>query len=128
MSQITIRTLVEELEALRARVVGVSESVIAATDGLLVAADTATTQAESMAALASAALGLGKRAALQTGLGQFHELVQRCAGGYVVVLPIRDRALLVVIGDEGLDLVSLRREAPRSVENLALLLDMDDMR
>lgn len=124
MSQITTQTLVDELESLRGRVVGMSESVISATDGLLVASDTSTSHPESMAALASATLALGKRTAAQSALGQLAEVVNRCNGGYVVVLPIRDRALLVVIGDEGLDLAGLRRESSRSIETLAGLLDV----
>ena len=123
MSQITTQTLIDELAALRGRVVGMSESVISATDGLLVASDTSTTHPESMAALGSATLGLGKRTATQSALGQLVEVVQRCNGGYVVVLPIRERALLVVIGDEGLDLPGLRRESSRSIDTLAALLD-----
>ena len=125
MSQITTQTLIDELESLRGRVIGMTESVISATDGLLVASDTSTTHPESMAALASAMLGLGKRTAAQSALGQLIEVVNRCNGGYVVVLPIRDRALLVVIGDEGLDLPGLRRECARSVETLSTLLDLD---
>ena len=124
MSQITTQTLIDELAALRGRVVGMSESVISATDGLLVASDTSSTHPESMAALASATLGLGKRTATQSALGQLVEVVQRCNGGYVVVLPIRERALLVVIGDEGLDLPGLRRESSRSIDTLAALLDV----
>jgi predicted regulator of Ras-like GTPase activity (Roadblock/LC7/MglB family) len=123
VSQITTQTLIDELESLRGRVVGMSESVISATDGLLVASDTSTSHPESMAALASATLGLGKRTATQSALGQLVEVVNRCNGGYVVVLPIRERALLVVIGDEGLDLAGLRRESSRSIETLATLLD-----
>jgi predicted regulator of Ras-like GTPase activity (Roadblock/LC7/MglB family) len=125
VTQITTQTLIDELEALRSRVVGMSESAISATDGLLVASDTSATHPESLAALASAALGLGKRTAAQATLGGLSEVVHRCAGGYIVILPVRDRALLVVVGDEGLDLPGLRRESTRAIDNLSAMLNLD---
>jgi hypothetical protein len=37
---------------------------------------------------------------------------------------IGERALLVILGDDGLDIAALHREAPASVERLAKLLDV----
>lgn len=46
----------------------------------------------------------------------------RCNGGYVVVLAIGEQALLVILGDEGLDVVGLHRESPATVRRLGELL------
>ncbi|MEU0842837.1 roadblock/LC7 domain-containing protein [Streptomyces sp. NPDC005962] len=114
--------LVKELTGLRELVLGISESIIATPDGLLVAADTANVQPESLAALSAATLALGKRSAAEVGLGSLREVVTRCNGGYSVVLAVGEQALLVILGDEGLDMSALRRETPAVVERLGGLL------
>ncbi|MEU6852780.1 roadblock/LC7 domain-containing protein [Actinacidiphila alni] len=114
--------LVASLKSLRESVMGVNETVISTSDGLLVAADTATAQPESVAALAAASLGLGRRTAAEVGLGGLREVVTRCNGGYVVVLAVGDHALLVILADEGLDLAGLQRESPATVDHLQSLL------
>jgi len=116
--------LIEELRSLRERVMGVSESAVSTADGLLVAADTATTQPESLAALSAAALGLGKRTAQEVGIGGIRDVTTHCNAGYAVVLAIGEQALLVVLGDEGMDLAALRRETPAVIQRLAALLDV----
>ncbi|MFJ8438922.1 roadblock/LC7 domain-containing protein [Kitasatospora griseola] len=123
-SQITPTALEAELKSLRERVMGVAESVVATADGLLVAADTATVHAESAAALSAAMLGLGQRTANEVGLGGLRDVVTRCNGGYTVVLAIGDRALLMILGDEGLDITALHRESPATIHRLAELLGM----
>ncbi|HEY5836322.1 roadblock/LC7 domain-containing protein [Streptomyces sp.] len=114
--------LVASLKSLRERVMGVNETVISTADGLLVAADTATAQPESVAALAAATLGLGHRTAAEVGLGGLREVTARCNGGYVVVLAVGDHALLAILADEGLDLTGLQRESPATVDHLLSLL------
>lgn len=114
--------LVASLKSLRERVVGVNETVISTSDGLLVAADTAAVQPESVAALAAASLGLGRRTAAEVGLGGLRDVVTRCNGGYVVVLAVGDHALLVILADEGLDLPGLHRESRTTVDRLLSLL------
>ncbi len=57
-------------------------------------------------------------------MGGLREVVTRCDGGYVVVLAIGDRALLMVLGDEGLDIAGLHRESPATVRRLGELLGM----
>ena len=117
--------LTDVLTALRETVMGMSESVVSTADGLLVAADADTSHPESVAALAAACLGLGRRMAQQAGSGPLREVVTRCAGGHIVVFAIGDRALLTVIGDEGLDTATLQREAPAAIEQLGKLLAAD---
>lgn len=116
-------SLVASLKSLRERVMGVNETVISTSDGLLVAADTATAQPESVAALAAASLGLGRRTAAEVGLGGLRDVVTRCNGGYVIVFAVGDHALLVILADEGLDLAGLHRESPATVDHLLSLLN-----
>ncbi|MFC8450659.1 roadblock/LC7 domain-containing protein [Kitasatospora sp. NPDC057223] len=123
-SQTPIAVLVEELKSLRDRVMGISETVISTADGLLVAADTATVHAESAAALSAAMLGLGRRTGVEVGVGGLRYVETRCNGGYVVVLAIGEEALLMVLGDEGLDIAGLHRESPATVRRLSELLGM----
>jgi predicted regulator of Ras-like GTPase activity (Roadblock/LC7/MglB family) len=111
-----------ELLALREQVTGVTETAVAAVDGLLVAADTEIVRPEVISALAAAALGLGKRTGYETGLGDLREVVIRCGRGHVVVYSIRDEGLLVVVGDEGLDVARLHVVSRKTVERLAGLL------
>ncbi|WP_066955250.1 roadblock/LC7 domain-containing protein [Streptomyces lushanensis] len=121
----SLASLVDVLASLREKVMGVSESVLSTTDGLLVAADTDTAQPEAVAALAAATLGLGARMAEQAGTGALRDVVIRCGGGHVVVLAVGERALLSVLGDEGLDVAALQRETPATVEQLTGLLEGD---
>ncbi|AXG81303.1 roadblock/LC7 domain-containing protein [Streptomyces paludis] len=124
-SPVPLGSLVEVLASLRERVMGASESVLSTADGLLVAADTDTVQPEAIAALAAATLGLGARMAQQADAGALRDVVIRCGGGQVIVLAVGDRALLSILGDEGIDVAALQRQAPVIVEELLGLLAAD---
>jgi predicted regulator of Ras-like GTPase activity (Roadblock/LC7/MglB family) len=117
--------LTDILASLRDRVMGVSESVLSTADGLLVVADVESVHAESVAALAAATLGVGRRMADHTGAGPLREVVVRGGSGHVVVTSVGDRALLTVMGDEGLDLAAFQRESPAAVEELSKVLAED---
>lgn len=113
------------LASLRDRVMGVGESVLSTADGLLVVADVESVHAESVAALAAATLGVGRRMADQAGAGPLREVVVRGGSGHVVVTAVGDRALLTVLGDEGMDLAAFQRESPAAVEELSKMLAED---
>jgi predicted regulator of Ras-like GTPase activity (Roadblock/LC7/MglB family) len=113
------------LASLRERVMGVSESVLSTGDGLLVAADADGVQPESVAALAAATLGVSRRMADQAGVGALREVVARCGSGHVIVMAVGERALLTVVGDDGLDMAAFQREAPATVEALSKVLAAD---
>lgn len=122
----SVTSLVDVLASLRERVMGVSESVLSTGDGLLVAADADAVQPEAISALAAATLGLGTRMAQQADAGSLRDVVIRCGGGQIVVLAVGERALLSVLGDEGLDVAALQRETPAIVEELVGLLSRDE--
>ncbi|GAA1121923.1 MULTISPECIES: roadblock/LC7 domain-containing protein [Kitasatospora] len=88
------------------------------------AADTVAAHPESAAALSAVMLGLGRRTAAEAGLGGLRDVVTRCTGGYVVVLVVSERALLMILGDEGPDIAGLHRESPASIRRPSELLRM----
>lgn len=121
----TTESLTSILASLRDRVLGVSESVLSTVDGLLVVADVDRIHPESIAALAAATLGVGRRMADQSGAGALREVVVRCGAGHVIVVAVGDRTLLTVVGDEGLDIAAFQRESPATVEQLNKALAAD---
>ncbi|EKX69356.1 dynein regulation protein LC7 [Streptomyces ipomoeae] len=121
----TTESLTGILASLRDRVLGVSESVLSTVDGLLVVADVDKVHPESVAALAAATLGVGRRMADQSGVGSLREVVVRCGVGHVIVVAVGERTLLTVVGDDGLDIAAFQRESPATVEQLNKALAAD---
>ncbi len=115
-------SVLKELYALRDQVVGVRDSAVASVDGMLIASDTDKVRPDVLAALAAAALGLGKSTGNEVGMGELREVVTRCQSGHIVVYAIRDRSLLVVLGDEGLDITRLHLQSRPAVSRLADIL------
>lgn len=113
------------LASLRDRVMGVSETVLATVDGLVVAADADKTHPESMAAVAAAALSLGNRLADQGATGTLRQMTAQCSAGHVIVTAVGTRALLAVVTDEGVDGLAFDREIPTVVADLNKILDND---
>lgn len=115
-------SLLAEMEALRERVSGLTGSAIASRDGLSICEDTGGLDADNLAALAAPALGVAQRLAREAGQGTLRETVTRSSGGYVAVYAVGARALLILIGDEGLDIGRLHRESRATVESIEKLL------
>lgn len=118
--------IVRELAGLRERVMGVTGTVVAASDGLVVASDSPQVRDQALAALAAAGLGLGKRTAGEVALGPLAEVEFRCQGGHVVVYAVGAEALLAVMGDEGMDGPTLARESSRTIERVGALLEVTE--
>ena len=114
--------LLTELQALRDRVVGITDTALASRDGLIIRADTVDINPDNLAALAAASQGLAQRMAAETGKGALREALTRGSGGCVAVYPVGMVALLAVVGDEGLDTGRLHRESRVTVEKLEGLL------
>ncbi|ROO88665.1 hypothetical protein EDD29_6339 [Actinocorallia herbida] len=115
--------VLKELTALRADVPGVTETATASVDGMLLVADTDEARPDVLAALAATTLGLGKSTGHETGMGELREVVVRCAGGHIVVYAVGKKALMVVLGDEGLDVARLHVRSRTTVQNLADLVE-----
>ncbi|NEA23167.1 roadblock/LC7 domain-containing protein [Actinomadura bangladeshensis] len=112
-----------ELRKLRGEVVGVTDAAVASVDGMLVAADTDEVRPDVLAALAAAALGLGRSTGEEVGMGELREVVTRCQRGHIVVYAVRKKGLLVVLGDEGLDLGNLHLQSRPAVDRLGEILE-----
>ena len=86
-------------------------ALVASADGLLVAEDVEGVEAETMAAMSAAYLGLAQQIALGAAYGEFQETVTRAAGGYVATFAAGTHALLTVLADAGINLGLLHHEA-----------------
>ncbi|WP_415954205.1 roadblock/LC7 domain-containing protein [Streptomyces sp. KLOTTS4A1] len=115
--------LAEEMRQLRRELPGITDTAVAAADGLLIAADTSSTiDAESLAAIAAAGLGLARRTTAATERGELRRLVNHGSQGCTAVYPVGDTALMVVVGDEGMDVEALHRECPPVLNRIGMIL------
>ena len=114
--------LLAEMQALRDRIAGVTGTAVASRDGLIIREDTGGVNPDNLAALTSAALSLAQRLAREAGQGTLREAVTRSSGGYVAIYAIGTSAVLVLLGDEGLDVTRMHRESRSVVENIEKLL------
>ncbi|MEE4545147.1 roadblock/LC7 domain-containing protein [Streptomyces sp. V4-01] len=112
----------EELARLRARTTEVTAVVAASVDGLVLAADPPLQDAESIAALTAAALGVGLRLADTTGRGGFRELLVRGDEGYVATYAAGSACVLTVLAGPRVNVGRLHMEARRSGARVADLI------
>jgi predicted regulator of Ras-like GTPase activity (Roadblock/LC7/MglB family) len=119
---VTEDKLLAEMQALRERVMGVTGTAVASRDGLIIREDTGGVNPDNLAALAATSLALAQRLASEAGRGTLREAVTRSSGGYVAIYAVGTAAVLVLIGDEGLDVARLHRESRAAVENIEALL------
>lgn len=116
-----------ELHLLRGRMSGIEGSVVATTDGLVVAhdlgaAETYGIEASGVAALAAVNLGLSQRIADTASHGELLETVIRGTFGQVVTYAAGDRALLTVLVRSSAELAPLHEHARASAKRVAGLL------
>ncbi|MFJ5775244.1 roadblock/LC7 domain-containing protein [Streptomyces sp. NPDC093094] len=112
-----------EMRGLREQVTGITDTAVAAVDGLLIAADTADAiDPEGLAALAAAGLGLARRTALASSRGSLRRQVTYGSHGCAAVYAIGDTALMVVLGDEGLDVDRLHRASQPTLDRIGSIL------
>jgi predicted regulator of Ras-like GTPase activity (Roadblock/LC7/MglB family) len=60
--------------------------------------------------------------AREAGQGTLREAITRSSGGYVAIYAIGTTAVLVLLGDEGLDITRLHRESRSVVDTIEKLL------
>jgi predicted regulator of Ras-like GTPase activity (Roadblock/LC7/MglB family) len=118
--------LLTEMQALRDRITGITGTAVASRDGLIIREDTGGVDPDNLAALTAAGLSLAQRLAREAGQGTLREALTRSSGGYVAIYAVGGTAVLVVIGDEGLDVGRLHRESRVAVENIEKLLAVGD--
>ena len=118
--------LLAEMQALRDGITGSTGTAVASRDGLIIREDTGGVNPDNLAALTAAALSLAQRLAREVGQGTLREALTRSSSGYVAIYAIGAAAVLVLIGDEGLDVGRLHRESRAAVENLEKILAAGD--
>lgn len=108
--------LAAELRKLRENIAGVTDTVIAASDGIPILADVAkNVEPAHISALAAADLGIARQASEVIGLGALSQTVVFGRKGYMAVHAIGRLSLMVVLGDKGLNLERLLHEFRPSV-------------
>jgi uncharacterized protein len=114
--------LLAQMQALRDKVTGITGSAVASRDGLIITQDTGGVDPDNLAALAATSLALAQRIAREAGQGTLREALTRSSGGYVALYAVGSTAVLVLIGDEGLDVAKLHRESRVAVDKIEALL------
>jgi uncharacterized protein len=114
--------LLAEMQALRDRITGITGTAVASRDGLIIREDTGGVNPDNLAALTSAALSLAQRLAREAGQGTLREAITRSSGGYVAIYAVGTAAVLVLLGDEGLDITRLHRESRSVLDKIDKLL------
>ncbi|MCX4581689.1 roadblock/LC7 domain-containing protein [Streptomyces sp. NBC_01481] len=113
--------LLAELKRLRIRVPQLTGALAASPEGLVLAADTE--EAESVASLAAAALGVALRLTEATGQGGFRELLVQSERGYVATYAAGSSALLTLLAEPRINVGRLHLEARRSGARIGELVD-----
>jgi predicted regulator of Ras-like GTPase activity (Roadblock/LC7/MglB family) len=115
--------LAVELRWLRENVTGVTDTVIAASDGIPIIADVAkNVEPAHISALAAADLGIARQAAEVIGLGALTQTVVFGTEGYMAVYAVGRMSLMVALGDKGLNLGRLLHESRPVVERVSSIL------
>lgn len=109
----------EELRLLRMHVQGVHGSMVATSDGLLVAHDIPELEPTQIAALIATTLGLARQATLATGRGQLREAVARGSYGYLAVYAAGTGAVVAVIGTNELNIGMLHYQTRDIIDRIA---------
>ena len=119
--------LLTEMRGLREQVPGVTGTLVAACDGLLVAADIDSgadpqVEADSLAAIAAASLGVARQVVGVARQGTLGRAITYASRGHMVVYAVGVMALLAVLGDEGLDMSALHQKSQPALGRIHLIL------
>jgi uncharacterized protein len=117
--------LLTEMRALQEKVTGITGTAVASRDGLIVREDTGGVDPDNLAALAATWLALAQRMSTEAGQGTLREAMTRSSGGSVTIYAIGAQAVLVIIGDEGLDTAKLHRESQTALDAIRVLIADD---
>ncbi|WP_338672366.1 roadblock/LC7 domain-containing protein [Streptomyces sp. SCSIO 30461] len=115
--------VVDELNRLRGRLPQLTGALAASVDGLVLARDTPDAEAETVAALTAAALGVSVRLTEATGQGGFRELLIRGERGYVATYAAGSAAVLTVTAEPRVNVGRLHLEARRTGARIGELVD-----
>ncbi len=116
-----------ELHGLRQGTDSIEGSVVATTDGMVIAHDLSATQTfsvepEGVAALSAVHLGLSQRITDTASHGELQEVIVRGSFGQVVTYAAGERALLAVLLRVTTDVPTLHRDARSAADRIAARL------
>jgi predicted regulator of Ras-like GTPase activity (Roadblock/LC7/MglB family) len=111
--------LLGELRALRGNLPGVHGSLVATSDGLLIAHDLHDVEPTKVAAIVATTLGLAGQAMAATGRGHLREAIAKGAGGCLAVYAAGRTAVIAVIGDGDLNIAMLHYEMRGTIERVS---------
>jgi uncharacterized protein len=117
--------VLQELDRLRARLPELSGSVLASTDGLVVAHDAHGLEPDGLAALAAAHLALARRFAHAVNHGSLRESVVECDRGYITTYTAGQNSLLTLVTSGDANLAMVHLEARRCVRRLVRILAVE---
>ena len=120
--------LLAEMRALQEKVAGITGTAVASRDGLIVREDTGGVDPDNLAALAATWLALSQRLSTEAGQGMLREAMARSSGGSVTIYAVGGQAVLVIIGDEGLDTARLHRESQTALTAISALIASNSAR
>lgn len=118
-----VQDVLAELHRLRARVPLLAGALAASTDGLVLAHDTPGVEAEGLAALTAAALGISIRMTDATGRGGFRELLVRGETGYIATYAAGSSAVLTLLAEDRINVGRLHLEGRRAGTRIGALVD-----
>ncbi|MFD4671782.1 roadblock/LC7 domain-containing protein [Lentzea sp. NPDC058450] len=122
-SELDYDALNAEMRKLREAVAGVTDTMIAASDGIPIVADVAkNVDPAHISALAASSLGIARQSAEVIGMGTLSQTVVFGSEGYMAVYAIGRLSLLVVLGDKGLNLGRLLHESRPVIERVGAIL------
>ncbi len=118
-----VQDVLDELHRLRARVPLLAGALAASTDGLVLAQDTPGIEAEGVAALTAAALGVAIRMTDATGRGGFRELLIRGETGYIATYAAGSSAVLTLLAEDRINVGRLHLEGRRAGARIGEVVD-----
>ena len=108
-----------ELELIRSNVSGVYGSLVATSDGFLVAHDVPDLEPTEIAALVATTRALASRTTNATGRGEFREALARGSKGYLAAYAAGVNAIVAVIGTNDLNIGLLHLQTREVVARIA---------
>jgi uncharacterized protein len=108
-----------ELELIRSNVVGVHGSLVATSDGFLVAHDVPDLEPTEIAALVATTRALATRTTAAAGRGEFREALARGSHGYLAAYAAGTNAIVAVIGTNELNVGMLHFQTREIIERIA---------
>jgi predicted regulator of Ras-like GTPase activity (Roadblock/LC7/MglB family) len=109
-----------ELELIRSNVRGVYGSLVATSDGFLVAHDVPDLEPTEIAALVATTRALASRTTNATGRGEFREALARGSKGYLAAYAAGVNAIVAVIGTNDLNVGLLHLQTREVVARIAV--------